>query len=195
MSFAQANLGTNLLNIANIAGQGLTAFGQARQGQVEASINEFNSKIKQQEAFLIREKAKLKLVVAREAARRDLGTAEAQFAGRGVRNLIGSPKDVILQIAEANELDILIGQFNSDVDELNALNESKLLLVKADQSRTAGFINAGATLLGSLPDFAKFKFTKGAFTKKKKTTKPLPNSPGSPGTIGPISISSGSVFA
>ena len=172
MSFATANLGTNLLQIGNIAGQGLKAFGQAKQGQAEASVNEFNSKVKLQEAFLIREKAKLDLVVAREAARRDLGTAEAQFAGRGVRALVGSPKDVLFQIAEANELDISIDQFNADVDELNALNGSKLQLLKADQSRTAGFINAGSTLLGTLPEFAKFKFTKGAFTKKKTTAKP-----------------------
>ncbi len=197
MSFAGANLGTNLLNIANIAGQGLTAFGQVKQSQAEASVNEFNSKVKQQEAFLIREKAKIDLVVAREAARRDLGTAEAQFAGRGVRALIGSPKDVLLQIAEANELDILIGQFNSDVDELNALNESKLQLLIAKDTRTAGFISGASTLLGALPDFAKFKFTKGAFTKKKKTTKQVTKGPGSPGTIGPIggSVGSGPIFA
>jgi len=194
MSFAQANLGTNLLNIANIAGQGLKAFGQAREGQVEASINEFNSKVKLQEAFLIREKAKLDLVVAREAARRDLGTAEAQFAGRGVRGRIGSPKDVLFQIAEANELDILIGQFNADVDELNALNESKIQLVKADQSRTAGFINAGATILGALPEFSKFKFTKGAFTKKQKSSKPTPKTP-TPRSVGSSSFSGISAFA
>lgn len=158
MSFATANLGTNLLNVASIAGQGLKAFGQVKESQAEASVNEFNSKVKQQEAFLIREKAKLDLVVARESARRDLGTAEAQFAGRGVRALVGSPKDVLFQIAEANELDILIDQFNADVDELNALNGSKLQLLKAKDTRTAGLINAGSTILGTLPEFGKFKW-------------------------------------
>jgi len=159
MSFATANLGTNLLTLAGIAGKTVKATSQIRQGNVEASVFEFNAKLKHQEAFLIGEKAKLDLVQDRETARRDLATASASFAGRGVISNVGSPSDVLFQIAEAHEMDRLITAFNTTIDINNALAESNLLEFKAKESVKAGRIEGGSTILGALSDFTKLKFT------------------------------------
>ena len=147
-----------LLSLAQIAGSALKAKSQVDEGSQSAEIFEFNAQLKQQEAFLIGEKAKLDLIVEREAARRTLALASAQFAGRGVRALTGSPADVMFEIAEALEMDRLITQFNTDIDQLNSINESKLLELKADQSRTAGKTDAGSTILGALPLLGNLNF-------------------------------------
>lgn len=159
MSFTSANTGTNLLTLAGIAGKVVKATSQVDQGKTESAVLEFNAGLKQREAFLIGEKAKLDLVQERETARRDLATASAMFAGRGVRADVGSATDVLFQIAEAKEMDRLINQFNTDIDVSNKLAESNLLSFQAGEATKAGKVNAFSTILGTLPDFKKLKFT------------------------------------
>lgn len=172
MSFTGANTATNLLTLANVAGQVTKATGQVSQGNTEGTVLEFNAQLKRREAYLIGEKAKLDLVQDRETARRDLATASAMFAGGGVRNYVGSAKDVIFQIAEAHEMDRLINQFNTDIDISNKLDESNMLSYQAGQSVKAGRINATSTILGALGSFSKLKFTpKVVKTSPTRTTK------------------------
>jgi len=159
MSFTGANTATNLLTLAGVAGKVVKATSQSNEGRTESAVLTFNAQIKQREAFLIGEKAKLDLVQERETARRDLATASAMFAGRGVRADVGSATDVLFQIAEAKEMDRLINQFNADVDISNKIAESNILLFQAGESQKAGNINAFSTILGALPDFNKLKFS------------------------------------
>lgn len=158
MSFLSGTQGSNLLTLLSFGGQAVKAFGQLQQSKREGEIFEFNAKIKQQEANLIREKAIIDKEVQREKARRSIAAKQAQFAGAGVISTAGSAGDVLLQTAEALELDILINQFNADVDELSALNEATFQLARAQSARSAGFINASSTLLRATPTLGKLKF-------------------------------------
>jgi hypothetical protein len=173
MSFTQSVGFTNLLTATSLIGKGMSAYGTYQASQSEASINEFNARVKQQEAKLVREKAKFDLVIEGEKSRRAVATAQAQFAGRGVRSLVGTPADVLSQIAEAGEMNMLAIQFNADIDELNALSEAQVQLLKADQTRTAGKIDMFSTILGATPLLQQFKFKKKAPartpTQKKMT--------------------------
>ena len=174
MSFTQSVGFTNLLTATSLIGKGVSAFGQNQQASREASINEFNARVKNQEAQMIREKAKFDLVIEGEKNRRDVATAQAQFAGRGVSSLTGSPADVLRQIAEAGEMNMLAIQFNSDVDAMNALSQAQVQLMIADDTRIAGKMNAASTILGALPLIQQFKFRKSvpANTGSQKTLIP-----------------------
>lgn len=150
--------GTNLLTLLGIGANVLTAVSQIRQGQIERDTFEFNAAIKQQEAQAIRARQKLNLEVQRKKARRSIAEAQAAFVGGGVRSLVGSPAVALSEVAEALELDILIGQYNADIDEIRAINEAQFQLVRAQQAGTTGFLKAGQTLLATLPDIRKIKF-------------------------------------
>ena len=171
MSFATANLGTNLLTLANVAGQTVKATSQINQGNTEGTVLEFNAQLKRREAYLIGEKAKLDLVQERETARRDLATASAMFAGRGVTSNVGSARDVLFQIAEAKEMDRLINQFNTDIDISNKIDESNMLSFQSKEAVKAGRISGGSTILGALSSFSKLKLTKTPKFTGSRTTK------------------------
>ena len=158
MSFTQSVGFTNLLTGISMVSKGVSAYGQYKTGQTSGAIYDYNARVNEQQAQLTREKTKLDLTIHREESRRRLAYAEAQYAGRGVMALKGSPADVLLQIAEASEMDALIIQFNGDVDALNAMTSAQINYMKARESRRAGIINAGTSLLSAIPDLQKFKF-------------------------------------
>jgi hypothetical protein len=158
MSFLSGTGGTNILNAINIGGQLLKGFSQLKQSNVEANVFEYNAKIKQQEADLIRQKSILDEQVQRERSRRTVASQQAQFAGSGVVSTVGSAADVLMQTSKNLEMDILINMFNASVDESNAINESRFQLQRAQSQRTAGRLEAGSTLLTALPLLGNFKF-------------------------------------
>jgi len=151
---------TNIFTLLSFTGQVVKSLSQLKQSRIESDVFEFNAKIKQQEAELIRQKSILDTEVQREKARRSIAKNKAAFSALGVISTSGSAADVLLQTAEALELDILINQFNADIDELRAINESKFQLVKAQAVRSAGRSAAGTTLLTALPSLSKLKFKK-----------------------------------
>lgn len=154
MSFLQGTGGTNLLTAITLGSKLLKGIGQFQEGRAEADVFEFNAKIKQEQAAAIRARSAQDLEVQRESARRRTATAEAQFIGGGVL----PPVNTMIQIAENEEQSILINQYNDDIDEFIALSEASLQLKKAQSARTAGFIQAGSTIIGALPLVTKFKF-------------------------------------
>jgi len=170
MSFTESGGATNIFTLLSFGGQVIKSLSQLKQSRIESDVFEFNAKIKQQEADLIRKKSILDTEVQREKARRSIARNQAAFAGAGVISTAGSAGNVLLQTAEVLELDILINQFNADIDELRAINESKFQLVKAQAARSAGRAGAATTLLTALPSLQKLKFKK----KTPGTTTPKP---------------------
>jgi len=160
--------GTNIFTLLNFTGQIVKSLSQLKQSRIESDVFEFNAKIKQQEADLIRKKSILDTEIQREKNRRAIAKNKAIMCSSGIVCTAGSAADALLQTAEALEMDILINQFNADIDESRALNESRFQLVRAQSAISAGRAGAATTLLSALPSLSKLKFVK----KTPKGSKP-----------------------
>ncbi len=144
------------------------AIGASREGEIKAEAQEFaagsdifNASIARQEARLAQVRAKLEISRKRKAQEALISEQQVLFAISGVRIDEGTPLVVMQDTLETTELDILITQFNADVESQFLESEARQLELRASQrrlaatqERTAGRLRAGKTLLSSLSTFA-----------------------------------------
>lgn len=152
-----------VLTGATILGTGLQAYGQYRAAQDEAAAEEYNAKVARQEAEIAKQKGKLEADRQRKLSKRFLATTEVAVAKSGIA-LEGSALEVWKDNAEELELDALIIEYNSKVDQMRALNESSIRENRADRIRFMGTVSAASTVL---KQSASFLATQGSKTSGK----------------------------
>lgn len=114
---------TTTMAVLGMAGAGLGAFGQYQSGQDAKNQAEYNAKVAQQEAGLIRTSGNREVDIIRQNAildeyrqrkslRESTGTQVARYAKSGVA-FTGSPLDAIADSISNAELEISIGQWNA----------------------------------------------------------------------------------
>lgn len=139
---------------------------KAQEQEFAAGSDLFNADIARQEARLARARVKLEITRKREAQEALISEQQVLFAVSGVRIDVGTPLIVMQDTLEETELDILITQFNADVDAQFLESRARQLELRAEQrrgvakqARAAGRIRAGKTLLSAGATFAQ-KFPK-----------------------------------
>jgi len=138
--------------ILGVIGTTLAVSRQIAAGQQQAQVFEFNAAISEERAKLARQAGEVRVERLRRERRRFTARQTASFAKAGVR-LTGSPLQVIADTAAELELDILLENFNTNIQIQSARTDADLDRIRARQARTAGFINAGTTLLSRTEDF------------------------------------------
>lgn len=137
--------------------------GNIRAGEQEsaAEADLFNADLARSEARLTQAKAKIEIGRKRKAQKSILSEQQVQFAISGVRIDEGTPLVVAQNTIEETELDILITEFNADVQSQRLESQARQDVRRAgqrrsvaSQERVAGKIRAGKTLLGSFSTFA-----------------------------------------
>jgi hypothetical protein len=147
-----------------------TAAGQIQAGRREAEairtnikIDQFNAAISRQEAELVEAKKGLEVRRLRRQKKKILSTQRALFSKAGVL-FEGSPLEVMSDTEEQAELDILISQFNRDIEKNRFLSEAQAIeagvAVRAGEAETAervGRLEAGRTILTGLSKITAFR--------------------------------------
>lgn len=146
-----SSFGTDMSDIAQIAGAGLGAYGSYQQGQMNAGIARFNSQIAQQNA----DQAE---AMGAENARRSLvnstkmvAAGQAAYGASGVSAGAGSAADVLRAGASQGALDAQTIQYNANVRATAFRNQSSIDEYRAQNEAIGGEENAASSILKGIP--------------------------------------------
>jgi len=140
MGFATAAL------LTGIAGTGLQAYGQYKAGQDAANAEEYNASIALKEAEISKQKGKLDADRQRKYAKKFQAEQVVAIAKSGIK-FGGSAFEVFKDSAEELELDALIIEYNSAIDQSRSIDESDVRRANAKRLRSAGIFGAATTVL------------------------------------------------
>lgn len=140
---------TSILAATAMIGGGLSAFGQYKEGQEAKKVSEYNAQIAEQEAGVIRQNAELNLFRQRKELAGVTGGQIAGYAKRGVSPTTGTPLDVIADTISNAELEIQIGQWNSEQEARRKENEAKMGRYYGKESAKLATTKAFGTLLST----------------------------------------------
>lgn len=126
--------------VISAVGQVEGAYYQAAVLRNNAMIAKSNARIKMAEGQRAEEAARLRTGMI-------MGSQKAAFAGGNIDVASGSVGDVLANTAMLGELDALTLRYNAESESLNFKNEARALSSQANQTITAGWINATTTLL------------------------------------------------
>lgn len=143
---------TTLLAGAAIAGTGLQAYGQYKAAQDQAKAEEYNAAVARQEAAIIAEQGKLDVYRQRKQSKSFLSQQQVLIAKSGIA-FSGSAFEVYKDSAEELELDALLIEYNSSIEERRAISEAEQRESLAKRIRRGGVIDAASTVLKQSASF------------------------------------------
>jgi len=130
-----------------IVGAGvLTAYGQVKEGEERARIEEYNAEAARNQAAVGEAKGKLDRARLRKQAIAFRSKQSALYSKAGVM-LTGSPLDIMTESAANAELDIMINRYNTTVQTQMLWDEAQQRNIMANQERMSSYLRAGSTLL------------------------------------------------
>jgi hypothetical protein len=141
--------------VAMGAGTALSAYSQYRQSQAQADAQDFNAEVMRANAQTAQTKAAYEESQYRDKARRVLSMQRLGYAKAGVDIGSGSPLDFYLDQVKQAEKEALAIRYGGDVEATSWLNKASGSEWGADQTRSAGLLTAGSTILkgaGSMYD-------------------------------------------
>lgn len=136
------------MSFVTVAISAVTAFGQANagrtaklQGQLQGQADDYSAQVEQQSAL---ETAR----IIRKAGRRQLGAANAAYAGAGVKVGEGSAGEVERQINLDVEHDAYQALLDGSRRATNLRLQGSGARAQGELSEAAGYVNAAGTVLG-----------------------------------------------
>lgn len=151
-------------SIASIASTGIGAFGAIKSGQASAASARYNAAVTADNAQIQKNNASLAAQAGEAQAgmsemktRATVGAIAANQAAAGIDVGSGSALDVRSSARELGELDAINIRSNAartaygyQVQSSSDTSQSQLDRFQAGQDSTAGFVNAGSTILGGV---------------------------------------------
>jgi hypothetical protein len=138
-----------VLAVASLMGGGISAYGQMQQGKETQQAQSYNAAIDEQQAQVIRQNAVLNEYRARKEQKIMTGAQIGGYAKSGVSVGTGSPLDVIADSLSNSELEIQIGNYNSEVEARNRESEARMKRMYGQSAATNAKYSAVGTLLSS----------------------------------------------
>ncbi len=135
-----------------IGGTGLQAYGKYKASQDQADAEEYNAAVARQEAELTRQKGILDVDRQRKQSKRFLSQQETLIAKSGIA-FSGSAFEVYKDSAEELELDALLIDYNSKIEQQRSLSEADQRMTQAKNIRRAGVVDAVSTVLTQSASF------------------------------------------
>lgn len=147
---------------ASVAAAGVGAYGAIKAGQAKEAAANYNAEVNQQNAAIARENAliasesgEVQTQIAGQKTRATISSTTAQQAASGVDVRSGSYTDVRSSERELGEMDALNIRSNAareafgyKAKETSEQNEASLSRFEGKEAKEAGYISAGATILG-----------------------------------------------
>ncbi len=133
--------------ILSLLGTGVSAVGQIKQGRDAKDIFEYNQAVAQYQGKLAQDKADIEQGRLERDVKRTISRQRAIAGKSGTVSDSGSNLTTLIETQRQGDLDSAIIRYNADIASWGALNNASLLKTKGQQIETAGFLNAGATLL------------------------------------------------
>ena len=146
---------TLMLVSAGVSAMGSIQEGQAAKAQADAQAkaSEYNAAVTRIQADVARQQAGAREEQQRRGARQVMGRQRAAIAQSGV-GFIGSALDIAEQSAAAAELDALTMRYEGELAARGLLAQAegdlygaKVQRAAGKQAQTAGYLQAGSTLL------------------------------------------------
>ena len=148
--------------VVGAIGAVISAVGAIKQGQAAKAAGEYNAQVANQNAAIARENAliaeesgEVQTGISLQKTRATIASTTAQQAASGISVSSGSYTDVRSSEREIGEVDALNIRsmaareaFGYKAKATSEENESILSKFEGDNAATAGYISAGATLLG-----------------------------------------------
>lgn len=132
--------------IMALAGIGMQAYGQYKQGQAMGEAEAYNAAIARRQAENLRRSGELAAYRRRRSGERLTSSQSALYAKAGVL-LRGSPLEVIEDSMTEIELDAQIAKYNIEIGAGTLESEAQERERMGRHYRQAGYVGAGATIL------------------------------------------------
>lgn len=133
-----------------VAVTGMTAFNNVQQGRyakaqsgLQAVMSDYQAQVEQDNALKTAE-------MIRRAGRRQVGQANAAFAGAGVKVGEGSAAEVERDITQGYEHDAFQALLEGGRRAAGLRLDGQLTRINGDMQETAGYVNAVGTVLGGM---------------------------------------------
>lgn len=135
--------------IMTAAAAAVSAVGSIQQGNAQAKAYKYNAQIEEQNAVQARDAASAQAGQVDRDNKRKIAEAMAAYGASGVDVNQGSPLDVLSDLATEGELSKRIVLYQGELTARGDQQQAGLDRMNASSAQTAGYINAGATVLGA----------------------------------------------
>lgn len=155
MTIAAVAIGAMVVgSVLGAAGQVASAEASANDQEAAAQQSDFAAEVQEENAVIQTAQAEEEAKRIRSDKQRRIGTARARYGASGVLTSGGSPLAAISDQAEESELDALTVKYQGQIQARDSKNQAILdrnnasrQRAGASNTRTAGVIGAGATLI------------------------------------------------
>lgn len=135
-------------------GLGVSAVGTVASGIQSQRVGEYNAKVAENTATAERERAAYEAGLQKDQVRRVVGAQRAAGASSGLDITTGTPVAVLGDTAKAGEMDVLARLYAGESASTASINDAARFRAEGKAAKTAGFINAGTSLLSGFGKMA-----------------------------------------
>jgi hypothetical protein len=160
---------TTIAIAAAVAAAAIAAGGTIYATQQQAAAQKTQAKIAEMQGEQARQEAAAKEQRLRREAARKRGAIEAAYAASGVTSE-GSPLAILEETAIDSELDALAARYEGANALWSGRTQGSLLRSQAQATKTAGYFEAGAQLLGGVSRGASYASSAPSTTPKTSDT-------------------------
>lgn len=145
-----------------LASSAFSAFGQIASGNAQAQAYDYNARVERQQAGVALDQATVRARQVEDKVARTAGEAKAQYGAAGVVPTTGSALMVLNDIATQGEMSRQLELYQGRLTASGHLQQADVDRAQGSVARTAGYIGAASTLLGSIAQGAGKAFTPSA---------------------------------
>ena len=147
------SLPTQTMALMNLAGAGISAYGQYTSGQQANDAYGYNAVLAENNAKLIRQSAELVEYQQKKNLEATVGNQMARYAARGISVGTGSPLDVMTDTLAKGYLDIAVQNYNSEISARGQESDAAMSRYTGKQTQKRSTLNAGLTLLKGVTNY------------------------------------------
>jgi hypothetical protein len=133
-----------------LAATAVTAAGQILGGIQAKQTADYNEAVAKQEAEFQKKRTTQQLAFQRQEVERIIGKAKVVGGGSGIAGGTGISETILKETLTEAEIDRQLIRTQGSINVWRARTQARLSSQEGDYYRTAGFINAGSTILGGL---------------------------------------------
>lgn len=138
--------GGGLMAGLGLVSTGLSAFSTIQAGRVEAANLKFQAKQSELQARSAEIQGKEQQNLIREELLKNLSSANAAFAARGISVSSGTPEQARIESIKAAEQSLRAAQLGAGAQAAGARTQAQMFRQDARTARTSSYLQAGATI-------------------------------------------------
>ena len=140
---------------ASVLGTAAQGYGSYRAAADQAAAERYNAEVSNADARFAERNTAAQVEMQTRETRRTLARQRALFGGSGFAST-GSLTSLAADSAEAGMMDALAIRYGGQMEAQKLRNRGKVQRTRADQTRTAGLLGAGTSLLAGAASTADY---------------------------------------